>query len=99
MEIYHKRGRPKINKPIPNPYESFISKIIELIVGQNKKFVSGWNIQEENGVVVFKIQFKLINQQILENILSFIKTQRYQMRMYPEEYSIILEIKINKQQA
>ena len=90
-------GRPKTRNLNPNPHAPQASKIIQSIVGDDVKNVTGWNTKEDGNIVTFRINMKLINQLSLENILEFTERGHGQVRLYPEEYSVVLEIKVKKQ--
>ena len=63
------------------------------------------DVREENGIVNAKLYFKLLKQSILYNksalttLINVVKKLKGELRMYPEDNSICVEINFKKQQT
>jgi hypothetical protein len=86
-------------KPTINPYQGYIDRLLKAIAGDDLRNVSGGHAEEEDDLVIFRLQFKLMNQLALEKLLGFTEKHLGQVRIYPEEHSIVVELRLKKKKA
>ena len=55
-----------------------------------------WTYQEDEKHVVYRYYFKLIGHQALEKLLRVVNKYQGKIRMYPEEYFTVVELRIMK---
>ena len=59
--------------------------------------VEKWNIKErDKRTVLFQLSFKLLKYSTLKRLISIVETYGEEMRMYPGDYAIGMDIIINK---
>ena len=76
--------------------KKFGNKLAEVVFTRNGSKVIKWDYNEDVSSVTFKYHLRLINKQTLERIIKYTERYHGNVRMYPEEYSTVVEFKVLK---
>lgn len=67
--------------------------MMKMLQPEDRKRISQWNVEQEGNLVKFTFQFKLLSQLAVENLVELVDRNGGELRMYPGNYAVAVEMK------